>query len=109
MQRTTPQLCPAGSVNYVAVSEALSLSPSARMAGLAADDLVSLVERPTWNMLHLGSRSRGSRAPGQPLALLPSLTGSVSATLPTDCFCLLPHAVCTGEKGASRRTLLSIL
>lgn len=31
----------AGSVNYVAVSEALSLSPSARMAGLAADDLVS--------------------------------------------------------------------
>ena len=29
-----------GSVNYVAVSEALSLSPSARMAGLAADDLV---------------------------------------------------------------------
>lgn len=33
---------PAGSVNYVAVSEALSLSPSARMAGLAADDLVRL-------------------------------------------------------------------
>lgn len=29
-----------GSVNYVAVSEALSLSPSARMAGLAADDLI---------------------------------------------------------------------
>ncbi|GAB4821763.1 hypothetical protein N2152v2_008809 [Parachlorella kessleri] len=29
-----------GSVNYVAVSEALSLSPAARMAGLAADDLI---------------------------------------------------------------------
>ncbi len=29
-----------GSVNYVAVSEALELSPSARMAGLAADDLI---------------------------------------------------------------------
>ncbi|PSC76722.1 putative membrane -like isoform X2 isoform A [Micractinium conductrix] len=29
-----------GSVNYVAVSEALALSPSARMAGLAADDLI---------------------------------------------------------------------
>ncbi|KAL4859151.1 putative membrane protein YjcL [Chlorella vulgaris] len=29
-----------GSVNYVAVSEALSLGPSARMAGLAADDLI---------------------------------------------------------------------
>lgn len=29
-----------GSVNYVAVSEQLSLSPAARMAGLAADDLI---------------------------------------------------------------------
>lgn len=35
-------LATVGSVNYVAVSEALSLSPSARMAGLAADDLVRL-------------------------------------------------------------------
>lgn len=29
-----------GSVNYVAVSEALSLSPTARMVGLAADDVI---------------------------------------------------------------------
>jgi hypothetical protein len=32
--------CAGGSVNYVAVSEQLSLSPGARMAGLAADDLI---------------------------------------------------------------------
>jgi uncharacterized membrane protein len=32
-----------GSVNYVAVSEALELSPAARMAGLAADDLIVCV------------------------------------------------------------------
>ncbi|KAL4435946.1 hypothetical protein ABPG77_000708 [Micractinium sp. CCAP 211/92] len=55
-----------GSVNYVAVSEALELSPSARMAGLAADDLI--VSAYFVSLYALAKKAAGPAPPADPAA-----------------------------------------